>query len=124
MFFCSQCLEEMKPLFVGFFCPNDCDKKTETAKDHFYGDPMEAICRIISPVMRESFRERSRGRDGTWFAYCTGRGTWTSYHKIPEREILFDARIVLKVENHTITVIKSRYMEFSFEKMLETSEVL
>lgn len=29
MRYCGQCLEVMKPLFTGFFCPNDCDRKTK-----------------------------------------------------------------------------------------------
>ena len=29
---CPSCGTSMKPLFVGFFCPNDCDQKAPSAK--------------------------------------------------------------------------------------------
>lgn len=74
----------MKPLFTGFFCPNDCDKPHQRA-------PQRTSWKMLLPKIPTGeysfFTERAtsyRGRD--WFIWLDTDDEWHCYQSMSNRQ--------------------------------------
>lgn len=64
---CQECNTRMKPLFTGFFCPNDCDRPQPKRGAI---NAWEAILPKIAPGHRDFISNRAeRYRGGLWYMW-------------------------------------------------------
>lgn len=77
---CQYCKTQMKPLFSGFFCPNDCDRKCQRPPPNWkcsrppgHDGPCAATIEESSRIVAGSFRKSSlwsNTRPNMWSVCC------------------------------------------------------
>lgn len=102
---CQECMVPMKPLFTGFFCPNDCDRPhLRVAKSDW-----SEILTKMAGCHHDFFRERARLYAGRpWFIWLDQHSDWHAYRAIDAGEIRMASLVVSIDKEGLAAVTKSR----------------
>lgn len=112
--YCPQCLDVMKPLFTGHFCPNECDRLPKKSAQN---NCMSAWIQVSHkmPIHLVSQLEQICYKSRKVCIWKEHNGPWGAAPRDMTHDELLTAEVAIVLTSSGAMVIKNRYGDYTIE---------